>query len=147
MHSLPVREAMTLDENSTNMVDLYFNESCTDLAEHLTLYKLGYGLQLYYLPIVCLLGWIGNTISLVVLLQPHNRRLSCCLYLASLAVNDNCIVYIAVHYWFTLSLRVGNWRALQCHWIAYFFHVSTNTFQCQVWSVTLVNQCHYREKV
>ena len=111
-------------EKLSDMVEEHANESIMVHAKHLTLYKMGSGLQMYYLPVVCVIGFIGNVISLVVLLQPHNKRLSCCLYLAGLAVNDNCIIYIAMHYWFVISLQVGNLTNFHCRWIAYFFHVS-----------------------
>ena len=118
---------MPIIEKLSDVVEQHANESIMDYAKHLTLYKMGSGLQMYYLPVACVIGFVGNAISLVVLLQPHNKRLSCCLYLAGLAVNDNCIIYIAMHYWCIRSLKVGNLTNFQCRWIAYFFHVSLHS--------------------
>ena len=113
-----------VNENVQDMANIHANESIMEHAKHLTLYKVGAGLQTYYLPVVCAIGFIGNTISLIVLLQPHNKRLSCCLYLAGLAVNDNFIICIAIHYWCIMSLHLGSLTNSQCRWIAYAFHVS-----------------------
>ena len=107
-----------------DMANLHVNESIMEHAKHLALYKVGSGLQTYYLPVICTIGFIGNTISLIVLLQPHNKRLSCCLYLAGLAVNDNFIIYIDIRYWCIMSLHIGNLTNFHCRWIAYAFHVS-----------------------
>lgn len=125
---------MALGQNSTSAVHLHANTSIAQDAQLLLLYRVAVGLEKYYLPTICIVGFIGNVMSLIVLLQRHNRRLSCCLYLGGLAVNDNLIIYIAMHYWTVMSLHVGTLSDFQCQWIAYIFHVSTRTFTQKAWT-------------
>ena len=56
---------MPIIEKLSDMVEQHANESIMDHAKHLTLYKMGSGLQMYYLPVVCVIGFVGNAISLV----------------------------------------------------------------------------------
>ena len=37
---------------------------------------------------------VGNTLSFLVMVQPHNRHISCCVYMAALAVSDNAVVLV-----------------------------------------------------
>ena len=74
-------------------------EESGPLFSDLILYKVGNGINKYYLPIVAVVGSIGNTLSLMVVLQKHNRRISCCVYMAFLAVSDQCMMAYAWYYW------------------------------------------------
>lgn len=53
------------------------------------LYKIGLWFHLIWPPIIVPIGLIGNTLSLVIMLQRQNRYISCCTYMAVLAIADN----------------------------------------------------------
>ena len=56
-------------------------------------------IQAYGLPIIVPIGLVGNTLSLVVMLQRKNRRIPCCMFMAALAVSDNGIMLCATYFW------------------------------------------------
>ena len=62
-------------------------------------YWVGVYMHNYYLPIITAIGAVGNLLSFIVMIQPHNRRVSCCIYMAVLAISDLLNLYVAGHYW------------------------------------------------
>ncbi len=68
----------------------------------------------YYLPIVVILGFLGNILALLVMLQPNNRRITCCIYLAALAVSDNLFLYVGAHYWLMSVILPDQFRQPMC---------------------------------
>ena len=50
-------------------------------ASRFTTFKMGMALHRYYLPSIVIIGFIGNFLSLAVMLKPHNRQISCCVYM------------------------------------------------------------------
>ena len=63
------------------------------------MYKVGVAIHRYYLPVIVVLGIVGNSLSLAVMTRPHNRQISCCLYMSALAVSDNINLFIGGYYW------------------------------------------------
>ncbi len=70
-----------------------------EAATSYTAYKVGSVINLYYLPFVILLGLVGNTLSFLVMTQRQNRHISCCVYMAGLAISDNGMLIIAFSLW------------------------------------------------
>ena len=68
-------------------------------AQEYILYKIGLGIHSYYLPVMIIVGFVGNILSLMVMMQPGNRSISSCVYMGALAVLDSMQLYIAAHYW------------------------------------------------
>ena len=67
----------------------------------------------YWFPILIPIGLIGNTLSLLVMIKPNNRKMSTCIYMVAISINDNLMMLLALHNW---SLRmVGfEWPLVQC---------------------------------
>ncbi len=76
--------------------------------------KIGVEVHRYYLPVVVVVGMVGNTIALFVMLQEHNKRITCCVYLAALAVSDNLFLYVGAHYWIMSVLLADRFRQPMC---------------------------------
>ena len=68
----------------------------------------------YYLPVAVIVGFCGNILALLVMLQPHNRRITCCIYLAALAVSDNMFLYVGAHYWLMSVVLDDHFRQPMC---------------------------------
>ena len=92
-------------------------------ASELLPYKVGRGIQTYWLPIIIPLGIIGNTLSFLVMMRPHNRKVSCCVYMASLAVADNVMLINAGYYWYITDIARRPWFRTECYLFGYLFHV------------------------
>ena len=73
------------------------------LATFLPRFKIGVWIHEVWLAIVITVGFIGNFLSLAVVLKPKNRRLSGSIYLSGLAIND-CIGLVLGSYLYTVSV-------------------------------------------
>lgn len=71
-----------------------------ELASDYLTYQIGVYIHIYWIPIMIPIGLVGNTLAFFVMLQKHNRRVSCCLYMAALAVSDTIILTSAGYYYF-----------------------------------------------
>ncbi len=69
-------------------------------AESYLMYRIGIGTHMYYTPVLVIVGLFGNLLSLLVLLNKKNRKNSCYILMASLAVSDSVLLGIAGYHWF-----------------------------------------------
>ena len=88
------------------------------LASKFLSFKIGVGIQRYVLPVVILLGVFGNTLSMIVMFQPHNRRISCCVYMGLLAISDNVNLIVLIYYWTQTDGYPQPWTLWACQtWV------------------------------
>ncbi len=92
----------------------------TDPRPHLT-YTAGTRINEFCLPVICVAGLTGNTLALLVLLQPRNRQIPCYLYLTGLAVSDSAVLSLGICTWCLTVLSATPLRSEQCRLLAYFF--------------------------
>jgi len=93
------------------------------LARGYLMYHIGQGIQEYLVPVLVLVGWVGNTLSCIVMLKPHNRHISCCVYMAVLAVSDNICLYVALHTWIAGNLLGRSLSLYECKYIVFMVHL------------------------
>ena len=55
-------------------------------------FKIGVAIHSYYFPFIVLIGIIGNVLSFLVMIEPRNRHISTCIYMASLSVSDTILI-------------------------------------------------------
>lgn len=72
--------------------------------------QIGLLFHICYLPFLCTFGFIGNTLSLLVLRQPKKRNNPVCVYGSALAVSDTLMLLVAFHHWLraTVSLLMSS---------------------------------------
>ena len=51
-------------------------------------FKIGVALHNYYFPVIVIVDIIGNILSFLVMVRPHNRHISTCVYMACLSISD-----------------------------------------------------------
>ena len=92
-------------------------------------YKMTTFIAMYWFPAP--LGLIGNTLSFLVMIRPNNRKVSTCIYMAAISINDNLLMCIDVHTWFVSDLNVHEWYQLECKVATYFgfFTLQNTTYQ------------------
>ena len=95
-----------------------------DSADNYTYQQIGTAIQRYMAPLVVVIGVLGNTLSFLVMIQPRNRRVSCCIYMAALAVSDTMTLYVAAHLW-VVSDGISDYKMPhgECIWISYAIQV------------------------
>ncbi len=102
----------------------HHDQQITTLAKSLALYKAAMAFNMYFPPLLILAGFVGNSLALLVMLQRHNRRFSCCIYLSGLAVGDNLFMCNALHLWIMTAHFPEKFTNNHCKVVAYFFQVS-----------------------
>ena len=82
-------------------------------------------LDYYFVPIVIIIGIVGNTLSFIVFVFTHLKRNSCHIYLASLALSDNLFLFCVFISW---SEKIGISLHTQMGWCqtqVYLTHVAS----------------------
>ena len=76
--------------------DIYSPLESILLGRELPLYRIGYAMETYYTPIICVVGLVGNFLSAAVMFQPDNRGVSCHFYMGFLAISDSVVLWCSV---------------------------------------------------
>ena len=122
--------SLTTETMATNMTteepDTFLEEVNT-----FTVFRVANAISNYWLPILIPIGYLGNTLSFLVMIKPHNRKMSTCIYMASISLNDNAMMSLALYNYvvkYTLNIL---WHPLECILVAYFalFVLQNATYQ------------------
>lgn len=79
--------SLQLVQNDTTL--LTGNKRVVDAAKEYVIFQIGLAIRQYYLPVVIVVGLVGNTLSFLVMRLRHNRHVGCCILMAALAVYDS----------------------------------------------------------
>ena len=71
-------------------------------------------INLYWFPILVPLGLVGNTLSFTVMIQPKNRKVSTCIYMAAISINDNLMMCLCFHDYLVAGLEIHEWYPIEC---------------------------------
>ena len=115
----------TMADNSTAATNSLLQE-----AETYTTYKVAKYIAKYWFPVLIPLGLVGNTLSFLVMIRPNNRRISTCIYMAAISINDNAMMCIEVHAWFVSGVNIHKWYLWECKTATYlsFFSLQCATY-------------------
>ena len=100
-------------------------------------YKIASKINQYWFPILAPIGLIGNTLSFLVMIQPNNRKMSTCIYMASISVNDNLMMCLVLHYWLVTIIKIHEWHLWECKIVAYLVNSSLQSSTYQVLAMTI----------
>ena len=60
------------------------------------------------------IGLVGNTLSFLVMIKPNNRKMSTCIYMAAISINDNLMMLMCFHDYLVSTLQIHKWHSLEC---------------------------------
>ena len=113
-----------MDNPTTNVTSLGNKGMAGNITEDLTTFmeeveeymafKVALQINYYWYPILAPIGLVGNTLSFLVMIKPINRKISTCIYMAAISVNDNLIMLLALHNWFVSTQHIFVWQVAQC---------------------------------
>ena len=83
-------------------------------VELLMIYRAAEYISTYWLPILIPIGLVGNTLSFLVMMKPNNRKMSTCIYMAAISINDNIMMCSALHYWLMSVMKIAEWEMNGC---------------------------------
>lgn len=90
---------LSMEGNTNTTVSTAPREVEVYLAQEIAL-----AVNKYWLITMVVLGFPGNTVSFIIMLQKHNRHFTTCLFLAALAVSDNFSLLLGAHFWAATEL-------------------------------------------
>ena len=114
-HPGTTEERITL-ENQTNNLITYApkNETYLQAISKFTAFKLGKAINKYTQPVIVIVGVVGNTLSMLVMFQPHNRHTSFGVYLGILALSDTLVLCTSTSFWLVRLMSSSRLRDLEC---------------------------------
>ena len=83
-------------------------------------FKIGVAVHDYYFPFIVIIGVIGNILNFLVMVMPHNRRISTCVYMACLSISDNMLlIYQGYSVWMLPTFKLHRFVSTHCLWNKY----------------------------
>ena len=101
-------ENLTLESNVDD------EDSFMEKAATLMAYQVATYITKYWFPILVPIGLVGNMLSFLVMIKPHNRKMSTCIYMAVISVNDNLMMFLSLHTWLVTVLKVHKRFSSEC---------------------------------
>ena len=84
-----------------------------------TTFKIANFINTYWFPVLVPIGLIGNSLSFAVMMRPHNRKMSTCIYMAAISINDNLLMYVCSHEYLVSFIQIHKWNLIECKFIAF----------------------------
>ena len=76
-------------EESETTINIFMEEVKT-----YTTFKIATFIATYWFPVLVPVGVMGNILSFIVMIKPNNRKMSTCIYMAAISINDNIMMYV-----------------------------------------------------
>ena len=102
------------EEAEVSTKDTFMEEVKTYMA-----FKIATYIANYWYPILVTIGWFGNTLSFIIMLKHNNRKISTCVYMAAISVNDNIMMYLCLHIFLVAAVEVHGWNSVECKFVAF----------------------------
>ena len=100
------------------------------------IFKIAIYISKFWFPILVPLGVVGNVLSFLVMIKPNNRKMSTCIFMAAISVNDNLMMCMALHNWLLSVVKVHNWYAWECRFAAFLTMLAVQNATYQVLAMT-----------
>ena len=113
-----ILENKTMSSNSVVTTDI--SDDTDEFMKKASTYpqfKIGVAIHDYYFPVIVIIGIIGNILSFLVMVKPHNRHISTCVYMACLSVSDTIlIIYQGYSIWILPTFELHPFVPMHCLW-------------------------------
>ena len=130
MTSQPIMSANSTER--TVIQDTFLLEAQSYLTYKIVVYA-----DRYWFPVLIPLGLVGNTLSFLVMVRRNNRKVSTCIYMAAISINDNLMLSFALHDWLIGTVNIREWSLLECKINCYFAFLSLQCATYLVLSMTV----------
>ena len=99
-------------------------------VESYTTFKIAIFLVRYWFPVLVPIGLVGNILSFLVIIKPNNRKISTCIYMAAISINDNIMMLVCLHYYLLSAVQIHSWNSFECKFLAFeaLFALQNGTF-------------------
>ena len=97
-----------------------------------TTYKIATFIDKNWFLVLIPIGLVGNTLSFVVMIKANNRKMSTCIYMAAISINDNLMMCLLVHNLLVVVFKLSDgWHPMECKVVDFFglYALQNSTFQ------------------
>ena len=100
-------------------------------VEAYSTFKIANFISIYWLPVLIPIGLVGNTLSFLIMIKPNNRKMSTCIYMAAISVNDNIMMGMTSHEYLVSVAQIHKWNSIECRFSGFvaLFALQNCTFQ------------------
>ena len=100
--------------NFTEDLDTKTRDSFMDEVKTFLTYKVATLIAKYWSPILVPIGLVGNVLSFLIMIKPNNRKLSTCIYMAAISVNDSMMMVLVLYGWSVSYLKIHKDDPMAC---------------------------------
>ena len=113
-------------ETSTIDIDLFMHQ-----VETYTSFKIASFIDKYWFPVLIPVGVVGNILSFLVMRKQNNRKMSTCIYMATISINDNLMMIATFSDMLVTFLKIHQWNLWTCKVASFcaLFALQNSTFQ------------------
>ena len=86
-----------MEVNSTIATETVTEDTFMEEVQTYMAYTISKYLSKFWFPILVPIGFTGNLLSFLVMMKPNNRKMSTCIYMAAISVNDNLMMSLALY--------------------------------------------------
>ena len=105
-----------LVHNSTGEVGASLTDPFLDEVENFLTFKASVIISTYWSPILSPIGLVGNVLSFLIMVKPNNRKLSTCIYMAAISINDSMMMFLVFYGWSEnyFNFKIHKHDAINC---------------------------------
>ena len=100
-------------------------------------FKVSIYINYYWFPILAPIGLVGNTLSFLVMIRPNNRKVSTCIYMAAISINDNLMMCLALRSWVGLVIEQYQIDVVQCKIFSWLTAFAMQNSRYQILAMTI----------
>ena len=107
-------------------------DTLMEQVENYTAYKIAIFIDIYWLRVLVQIGLAGNTLSFLVMIKPNNRKVSTCIYMAAISINDNIMMCLVCYHTLLVAIfKTHVWHGMECKVIDFLglYALQNSTFQ------------------
>ena len=123
--------------NATVAVDTVTVDTFMEKVETFMVFKVSTYITKCWFPILTPIGILCNILSFPVMIKPNNRKVSTCIYMAALSINDNILMLIAFDTWLVTSLQLYERHPIECKTKVFVALMSLQNSTFQVLAMTI----------
>ena len=109
-----------------------------DQVESYTTFKIASFIDKYWFPVLLPIGFLRNTLSFLVMTKPNNRKMSTCIYMATISINDNLMMcLLSYHALVVVVFKNNEYHPMECKIIDFLGLFTLQNFTFQIVAMTV----------
>ena len=123
MESITFSTAKTADGNisSPAVENLHLTtiDTFMEQVETYMAFKIANFINAYWFPVLIHVGLVDNISSFIVMIKPKNRKMSTCIYMATISINDNLMMASSLNNFLVIVMEIHKWYLWECKLAAF----------------------------